>query len=72
MNRIFEAKIRELINFMKQLNFNFGVNFWVEARKSIEEKGRELIENYRKTYRWATGEELDAVEYGDMEEKIRT
>lgn len=48
------------------------MNFLGEARKLIEEKGRELIENYRKTYRWATGEELDAVEYGDMEEKIRT
>lgn len=27
----------------------------------------DLIENYRSTYRWVTADELDPLEYGNME-----
>lgn len=40
---------------------NFGMNFWEEAKKQIEAKSKELVDTYRKTYTWVTGEELDPV-----------
>jgi hypothetical protein len=48
----------------------FGLEFWGTARKAIELKSKELVEEAWKREKWVTGREMDPIAYGVKEERI--
>ena len=49
---------------------NFGEEFWARTWEDFKKAIESIIEKYRMTYVWITGDELDPLDYDTLEEKI--